>query len=203
MNALLLLIKVTLFLVAALLLVRLLARANPRWRLLICEGAAVSLLLIPVLTFLPFFELSLPLPSDLNKPAQPSAESRAIEGLGGKSELGQAELFDHELGNGSGGAIPFLQERSFHWSSVLVIGYLSGLLFFAWRYGFSVWRMRQVFAELEEGDGRPLVLLRAIAEEAGLERIPNAVTLIPLFVIMGSGGKKSSTCGWSSAFMNT
>lgn len=59
MNTVLLLIKVTLLLGAALGLVRILAGSNPRWRMLICEGAAVGLLLLPLVSLGP---LSLDLP---------------------------------------------------------------------------------------------------------------------------------------------
>ena len=110
MNTILLLIKVTLLLAAALLLVRMLARSNPRWRMLVCEGAAVGLLLLPLVSMGP---LNLELPfamgasvEERSPVGQPTVPVSTGPGSESSSEPVMAPVLA-EL-NGSGSAIPEL-----------------------------------------------------------------------------------------------
>lgn len=173
MEATLLLLKVTLFMGAALLTARLLHRANPRWRMRVCEAAIVGVLLMPLLSLLPSpWSLTLPkqfMPEAMtssagaeNAPAQPmfsEGESSAV--------LPSAEDEAAVTATESGLTL------SISWPEALVTAYLLGAVFFVLRQIWGGWRMNQVVSGLSPASVRAESILDELVDDLSVSQRPH------------------------------
>ena len=73
---LLLALKATLLLAAAAALVRLLSKANPRWRMFVCQSVAAGVVILPLATLLPF-----DIPVNIAAPSRTTTPSGAAEAV--------------------------------------------------------------------------------------------------------------------------
>lgn len=165
------LIKVTLLLGVALLVARLLGRANPRWRMRVCEAAILGVLFLPLLSLLPS-------PMALTFPEQflPDSAPVAAEVESGQSQPMFAEADGGVLPSASEEAAVNANESGFtlslSWPEALLAAYLLGIFFLILRQVWGGWRMNQVVAGLRAAPERVESLLNDLVKELSVAQRP-------------------------------
>ncbi len=168
------LLKVTLFLGAGLVLLGLLVQCNPRWRIFVCEVLALTSLLFPIVS-LSSFTIPLPLlpsikassadPQMAALPPQDQAKEEASPSTAPMQEEPALREERQEKSSLRSSSLPTA-------STVLWSAYALGMIFFLWRFLRCRKAMRRLSNRFSKPDERTNRLFEDLVQDLGLKRRP-------------------------------